>query len=393
MPASAILACMTSKRGAVAGATAQTLSADIAELEKEFGGTERLVGAWRYAPGFENFNRTTVYRWKKATKADSGIDFAKATRAVQFLRSQKHDLTLTLALPETLQVLPVMLLLWDDVTRENGWAVKKGSPYGLLKRRGVEAKVKWCTGGRTVLGALYGKSRECDAGFAADDFGGDDSDVQKLCQVAVAEWAGVGRKDWSGTGFSDHNDRRKIYHLVSELDGKHVGYNPETAMPLKLEQIEREFDIKIKRFASTDAEKLAHALAGASGESIDLVLGWEPTTSEIMAKVGKMNLKVEPIQFIPSDRVRYAVRVYLFARKSTQPAALRLFLDTLDEANNYVGHNWEEIVEVCKRKQPGWHLEHMLERQDIRYGISDLNPTLVRHFWRSETSNNQSRAK
>jgi hypothetical protein len=372
------------------------LGAAIADLEKEFGGTERLVDALRYAPGFQKFNRTTVYRWKKAMEVNASVDFKKATRAVQFLRSQKHDLTLTLALPETLQVLPAMLLLWDDVTRENEWPVKKDAPYGLLRRRGVKATVDWCKGGQTALGLLYGKKRECDVAFAADEFGteaADDSEVQRLCQVTVAEWAGVGRKGWSGSGFSDRKDNRKIYHLVSELEGKRVGYNPETAMPHKLEQIEREFGIKVKKFASTDAEKLAHALAGASGERIDVVLGWEPTLSEIMAKLGSIKVKVEPIQFIPSDRVRYAVKVFLFARKSTQPTAVRLFLDTLDEANSYVSENWKEIVEVCKRKQPEWHLEYMLERQNIKYGISDLSSDLVRHFWRSEISNAQPKAK
>lgn len=387
---------MVSIRESARQLTGETLSTAIAELEREFGGTERLVGALRYAPGFEKFNRTTVYRWKKATKANSSIDFAKATRAVQFLRSQKHDLTLALALPETLQVLPVMVLLWDDVTREQRWPVKKDSPYGLLKRRGVKATVEWCKGGQTALGLLYGKKRECDVGFAADDFPGEashDSEVQRLCQVTVAEWAGVGRKGWSGTGFSDRKDPRKIYHLVSELKDKRVGYNPETAMPLKLDQIEQEFGFKVKRFTSTDAEKLALALAGASGERIDVVLGWEPTLSAVMAKLESTRVKLEPIQFIPSDRVRYAVKVYLFARKSTQPAAVRLLLDTLDEANTYVSENWGEIVEVCKKKQPDWHLEHMLERQTIKYGISDLSPDLVRHFWRSEISNTKLKAK
>src|SRR5687767_4945038 len=77
------------------------------ELKDEWGGAIKIAKELRTAPGFEDFNRTTVYRWLDPKET---IDPKKAASAIDFLENRKRTVRLKLAVPKTLQVLPVMIL-------------------------------------------------------------------------------------------------------------------------------------------------------------------------------------------------------------------------------------------------------------------------------------------
>jgi ABC-type amino acid transport substrate-binding protein len=354
-----------------------SLSNQLHALEKSFGGTERLIQVLRRAPGMEKIHRSTIHRWKNATKPGVKIDSGKLAEAVEFLAVRKNETTLSLALPDTLQILPVLLLLWDDVHSNANLGVRKKSPYGLLKRLGVNPIYQWCAGGRAALALLQDRRKGFDIAFAAREFGGDSSleeEYFRVCGITVSQWSGVAR-----TELSD----------VFDLAGKRVGFNPKTAIPAKLSQLEAELKIQVERVAAEDSGELARALRD---ERIDVVLGWEPLLSEIRTSGVSDDVPIKSINFLRSDLIRYAVEVDLFVQKAARPDAVRIFLDALDESNTYVSDpdHHEEIARVCEDKVPRrWRLSRRMVLETLNpktstFEIRDLDQKVARYLWKGE---------
>src|SRR6266576_5256274 len=78
-------------------------------LIKEHESLPRLAAALGAFPGFEKTSVSTVWRW-----ANGKGNTEKAQKAIYLLRAEKGILRLRLGVPRTLQVLPLMILLWPD---------------------------------------------------------------------------------------------------------------------------------------------------------------------------------------------------------------------------------------------------------------------------------------
>jgi hypothetical protein len=361
--------------------TAKNLSVEISKLEKCYGGTDKLVGALRYAPGFGRVNRSSIWRWKNATQEGVSVDLETASDAVEFLQAHQNDVTLKLALGQSLQVLPAMIVLWDDVPNSE-LRVKRDSPYGRLLQLGVKTRVEWFDGGFKALTALCDEKAGFDVAFAASDFDpkNPDDDVQALCQVTEARWSVIGRGG--------------PIQSVMELEEKRVGCHPDTAMNLKLRQIMDELGVTFTPVSDKDSKNLARALESEPGSAkhIDFVVGWEPLLSQIKDFFASHEKQIVESAVHQSELKRYAVRVQLFARKTANPAAVRLLLDALEEANEYVSdaRNAEEIARVCVDKfGREWGLKRSavletLNPHHTNYELKEFNHRIARHLWRCE---------
>jgi hypothetical protein len=354
---------------------AASLRKTFRKLVNEYGGATSVVEVLRYAPGFKDFNRTTVYRWMGARGPGATMDLDKAARAVDFLRAWNTTLKLKIAIPDTLQSLPALMLTWSDVWKNRTrLGVKENSPYGLLERKGITVDPQPCSGGYEAL-SLLRSNPLFDLALAARDFQVSPP-VYRLSRIGRAEWYGIAKRE---------------LHSIGDLDGKTVAYHRDTAIPLKLNTIEERTGIVISRKPVVETNELIQSLK--DDEKL-IALGWEPFLTEINDRFEKkFGYRLVNFRLADSDHAAYAVDVDLFVRKEdANPEAVRVFLDALDQANRYVARqsNRDEIASVCLGKLESWKLHRWMVDQalegSINYQIDQLEPEVVRYLWTKEVA-------
>jgi hypothetical protein len=355
------------------------LRTQIDDLVNEYGGAARVAETLRSAPGFENFNRATVYRWTSTNGPRATIDVNKAMRAIEFLRSWKTERTLKIAVPATLQSLPVIMLTWPDVNKDDDSRkreAKKSSPYDFLKRYGVKLAPTPCSGGYEAINLLRSRP-DLDLALAAREFGENVSPpIHRLCRIAKAPWFGVAKKQSVS---------------LTDLKGKAVAYHPNTALRPKLDAIKKDLGIDVDRKPLENADEVVKLFEQHNDA---IAIGWEPYLSEIKDKFWRLHDEhLFDIRFSSRDESDYAVEVDLFVRESADPTAVRFFLDALDKANKYIMEKAsnEEIASLCLKKLPDWRLKksmvvQALDEQTTKYLLDELEPNVIREFWKREVA-------
>lgn len=353
-------------------------------VEERYSTTAKLVQILQEAPGLEGFSRTTLFRWKRAANAAkngqrvTGVDFSRARRAVEYLELNRNRMPLKLSISQTLQLLPAMLLLWDPEQasfERKGIKVKENSPYGLLRKRGVDAQAHWCAGGKEALELLRDQP-ELAIGFAAEDFyRREEKSFWRLCRVTKAKWSGLSKAKLTSS---------------DALGGRRIGYSPVTAMQYRIQDLKQRRGLKFQaEMPSVDPQDHLRQLQHDKANNV-VIVGWDPLLSQL--KHGFKG-RLYDVEILERELADFSVNVDLFVRTTASPSVVRVFLDALEESTNYVNdpRNAHEIADVCVRMLADWHLERprvkkMLEPKSrtCEYEIGDLNQQAARRLWARE---------
>ncbi len=355
---------------------------ELENLIRQFGSAEELLAAIRMIPGFAKTNRSTLYRWQRGL-----VDQAKPKLVIRLLKEQEHSVRLRLAVPETLQLLPVFIVLWNDVP------TPKGEPYGLLKRLGVQTQVKFTPGGLEALNCL--RTENYDVAFAAEELGQkhESSDIFGLCQLSESFWSGVTVKE---------GKTKEGIKTVDELEGLTIGYNPQTALVEKLPAIAKTFGVKFNWVPVRQTEEAINRLAEKKGANkIDVVLGWQPLLSQIEDHFRKHGHAIYPIDLGPYIHDAFSVKVWIYVKASANATAVRLLLTSLCPAIELVSTaqgavirgdetKLQALCRVCfKELGKKWEsdmpsLRRALDPKAAIYELGRLKPEAILDLWQKE---------
>ncbi len=344
------------------------LRKELDSLREKYISIEQMADALRVYPGFENIDRTTVWRWfKKPTK--------RTAAAIRVLKSKGEvAANLRIAEIESFWTLPSLML---------SWAPEEGKPYGLLKKEwNVELK-------RESIGSF---TKACERVYH------DETDIalaprtslrtgpQFLCSIGRANVMCITRKkiqstwDLAGIRFAAPPDLFFYSALRDTLDKGLFIVKPEDEKDSKRWELIAE---KRPLFLS-DAEGPESCARQMKTKEIDGVIAWEPFLSMSKREAEKLGVRVFPA---PPGTLGTVV-VGLYVSHKAGPRALRAYLWSLQKTIDYLN---------TKKSQEPFQAEIAsrfgIDRKDVErtfssidWKLSDLNGNMILQFWEREVS-------
>ena len=270
---------------------------DFEKLITRYASLEKVADALRIHSGFEKVNRATIHRWRVSPSRRTEL-------AIEILSSQRIPSELRIAEPQSLLVLPSMMLKWSPV---------EGKPYGKLKSSfDIDLKKKKVGTGGEALALL--EAEEVQIALAAPSLLSKYGNCRSVCSLTRAPVIGIAN--------------RNIESIV-DLKGLRCGCFDQSAIPQLLENLNETLNLDLPPVQRFPPESVPDCIRAFDEKHIDCFVAWQPYISQI--KVARPTLT--PVRESVFGYLEIHVVVNI---KTSHPKAIRAYLTCLQEAIDYV---------------------------------------------------------